>query len=93
MGGLLHPNWNNEEETDLGGGVDDFTEGGDEDEEEEEEEEKRGGRRRRHAVKKVRARAQKYVGAMAWFFPLCEWFVPWNGSLHFLPTGHWYSLK
>ena len=40
MGGLLHPNWNNEEETDLGGGVDDFTEGGDEEEEEEEEEER-----------------------------------------------------
>ena len=93
MGGLLHPNWNSNEETEVGGGVDDLTEDEDEEEEEEEEEEKRGGRRKRHAIKKVRARAQKYVGAMAWFFPVCEWFVPWNGSVHFLPTGHWYSLK
>ena len=29
MGGLLHPNWNNEEETEVGGGVDDFAEDGD----------------------------------------------------------------
>ena len=92
MGGLLHPSWNDEEETEAGGGVDDFTEDGNE-EEEEEEEEKRGGGRKRSPVKKVEAQPRKYVGAMAWFFPVCEWFVPWNGSVHFLPTGHWYSLK
>ena len=92
MGGLLHPSWSNKEETEVGGGVDDFTEDGNE-EEEEEEEESRGGGRKRSSVKKVQARPRKYVGAMAWFFPVCEWFVPWNGSVHFLPTGHWYSLK
>ena len=88
MGGLLHPSWNSVDEMEVG--VENFNEDeNEEEEEEEEEEEKRGGR----TVRKVQSRPPNYVGAVNWFFPVCEWFVPWNGSLHFLPTGHWYSLK
>ena len=42
MGGLLHPSWNSNEGTEVGGSVDDFTEDGNEEEEEEEEEEEIG---------------------------------------------------
>ena len=90
MGGLLHPNWDNEVEPDDSEDMDGFIKDGEE--EEEEEEENRGGRRKRSEREEGRGQS-KYVGAMAWFFPLCEWFVPWNGSVHFLPTGYWYSLK
>ena len=37
--------------------------------------------------------SEQYVGAMAFFFPIAEWILPWNGEVHFLPTGQWYSFK
>jgi len=93
MGGLLSPNWTKEEvpeEEDTIDEFNDYDEDEDEEAEEEEEEEEVTTRKKKKSVKEG---SEQYVGAMAFFFPIAEWILPWNGEVHFLPTGQWYSFK
>ena len=93
MGGLLSPNWTKEELTEEGDTIDEFNDYDEDEDEEAEEEEEEEEVTTRKKKKSVKEGSEQYVGAMAFFFPIAEWILPWNGEVHFLPTGQWYSFK
>ena len=93
MGGLLSPNWTKEELPEEGDTIDEFNDYDEDDEEEAEEEEEEKELVKGKKKKSVKEGSEQYVGAMAFFFPIAEWILPWNGEVHFLPTGQWYSFK